>query len=203
MRRDRVIMFDLGGVLIENHGKAELTAMLPLAPEPHDIWIRWLASPSVRGFERGMLTPEQFSTAFVAEWQIALEPSAFIQAFATWPKRLFEGAEELLHALKQQHHLACLSNTNAIHWERFPQLHALFDSRFLSHEMGLVKPDREAFEYALEHLNARPGDVYYFDDLLLNVSAAREAGMSAFHVEVFSEIEPILHGEGLYVRADA
>jgi len=203
MRRDRVIMFDLGGVLIENHGRAELTAMLPSPLEPHEIWTRWLASPSVRSFERGRLTPEQFATAFVAEWQIGLEPSAFIKAFTTWPKRLFEGAEALLQNLKQQYHLACLSNTNAIHWERFPELHALFDSAFLSHEMGLVKPDREAFEYALNHLNTHPKDVYYFDDLLLNVSAAREAGMTAFHVETFSEIEPILACENIYVRADA
>jgi HAD superfamily hydrolase (TIGR01509 family) len=194
-----VVMFDLGGVLVENHGRAKLTAMLPSHLGHDEIWRKWLGSPSVRSFERGMISPEQFASAFVDEWQIELEPSEFLQSFASWPKGLYDGAEELLQHLKDRHHLACLSNTNAIHWRRFPQLHALFDSCFLSHEIGHVKPDRGAFEYALEHLDARAEDVYFFDDLLMNVNAAREVGMKAFHVESFSAIEPVLRVENLYV----
>lgn len=198
MRTNLVIMFDLGGVLVENHGRAKLAAMLPSPLEHDEMWRKWLGSPSVRSFERGMISPEQFASAFVEEWQIGLEPSAFLESFAMWPKGLYEGAEELLGHLKVSHHLACLSNTNVIHWRRFPQLHALFDSCFLSHEIRHVKPDRAAFEYALEHLNACAGDVYFFDDLLLNVSAAREVGIKAFHVESFLEIEPILREENLW-----
>jgi len=197
VRKNSVIMFDLGGVLVENHGRAELTAMLPSPLERDEIWRKWLGSPSVRSFERGMISPEQFASAFVEEWQIGLKPSAFLQAFAMWPRGLYDGAEELLQRLKESHHLACLSNTNVIHWQRFPQLHALFDSCFLSHEIGHVKPDRAVFEYALEQLNVRAGDVYFFDDLSLNVSAAREVGIKAFHVESFLELEPILRGESL------
>lgn len=194
-------MFDLGGVLVDNHGREELTALLPVPLDAPEIWKKWLDSPSVRDFERGRITPQQFGAAFVAEWRIDLAPSAFIEAFANWPKRVFDGVEELLPELKAHYHLACLSNTNAIHWQRFPQLHPLFDSRFLSHEMGQVKPDREAFAYALDRLNARPQDVYYFDDLALNVRAAKAAGMTAFQVEGFAEIEPILRVQGLFVRS--
>lgn len=203
MRTNIVLMFDLGGVLVENHGSAKLTAMLPSPLEPEEVWRRWLGSPSVRSFERGRISPEQFASAFVEEWQIGMEPSAFLQAFAMWPQGLYDGVEELLRHLKDPHRLACLSNTNVIHWQRFPQLHALFDSCFLSHEIGLVKPDRAAFEYALEHLKVRAEDVYFFDDLLFNVSAARELGIKAFHVESFSEIEPILRGENLIARSPA
>lgn len=193
-------MFDLGGVLVENHGREKLAAMLPSPLEHDEMWRRWLGSPSVRSFERGMISPEQFASAFVEEWKIGLEPSVFLQEFAMWPKGLFDGTEELLRHLKVSHRLACLSNTNAIHWRRFPQLHALFDSCFLSHEIGHVKPDRAAFEYAVKHLDVPAEGVYFFDDLLLNVNAAREVGMKAFHVESFSEIEPVLRAENLYTR---
>lgn len=199
----KVLLFDLGGVLIENNGSAALAAMLPVPVEASELWRRWLASPAVRQFERGEISAQAFASAFVDEWQIELEPSAFIAAFATWPKGLFAGAEDLLRKLKARHHLACLSNTNAIHWERFPALHALFDSRFLSHEMGFVKPDRGAFEFVLARLNARPEDVFFFDDLLINVSAARKVGINAFHTETFSAIEPILRREGLHAQLDA
>jgi glucose-1-phosphatase len=197
MQSDKVIMFDLGGVLVGNNGKAGLTAMLPVPLDEQELWKRWLTSPAVRQFERGMISSHAFANAFVDEWQINLEPSDFIRAFATWPTRLFDGAEDLLRRLKREHHIACLSNTNAIHWERFPTLSALFDSCFLSHKTGFVKPDREAFEFALAQLHKAPEDVYFFDDLLLNVTAARELGINAFQIETFSAIEPVLRRENL------
>jgi HAD superfamily hydrolase (TIGR01509 family) len=198
METRKVLLFDLGGVLVENNGRAALEALLPAPLEAAEMWRRWLTSPVVRQFERGQTTAEEFASGFVDEWGIRLEPSAFISDFATWPVGLFAGAEELLCGLKGRHHLACLSNTNAVHWQRFPQLHGLFDSCFLSHEMGHVKPDPEAFDYALARLGGRPGDVYFFDDLKPNVDAARKAGIKAFQVEHFGGIEPILRSERLY-----
>ena len=197
MRSGKVILFDLGGVLIENNGRAALTAMLPQPLPADEMWRRWLASPAVRLFERGQISSDEFAASFVREWDIGLDPSVFISEFATWPVGLFDGAEALLRRLKGSHRLACLSNTNAIHWQRFPQLHTLFDSCFLSHEMGHVKPDREAFEYTVENLGVAPGEVYFFDDLLPNVAAAREVGMNAFRIEDFAGIAPILRRERL------
>lgn len=202
MRTGKVILFDLGGVLIENNGRAALTAMLPQPLPVSEMWRRWLDSPVVREFERGRISSDEFARSFVREWEIDLEPSVFISEFATWPKGLYEGAEALLQDLKGSHHLACLSNTNAIHWQRFPQLHGLFDSTFLSHEIGHIKPDREAFEYTVDKLGVAAADVYFFDDLLPNVAVAREVGMNAFQVEDFAGIEPILRRERLLVRAE-
>lgn len=193
----KVILFDLGGVLIENNGRAALTAMLAQPLPAGEMWRKWLDSPAVRQFERGRIPPDEFASRFVREWEIDLEPAVFISEFATWPRGLYDGAEALLQGLKGTHHLACLSNTNAIHWQRFPQLQALFDSCFLSHEMGHVKPDREAFEYTVKSLGVAPGEVYFFDDLRPNVAVAREVGMNAFQVEDFAGIEPILRKERL------
>jgi len=190
-------MFDLGGVLVENTGAAGLAAMLPSPLEPGELWRRWLGSPAVRAFERGLIAPEDFAAAFIDEWQLALEPAAFLEAFAGWPRGLYEGAEALLRELRGRHRLACLSNTNPLHWRRLTPLKALLDACFVSHETGFVKPDREAFAHALERLGAAPQDVCFFDDLLPNVSAARGMGIRAFQVGSFAAIEPILRGEGL------
>jgi glucose-1-phosphatase len=193
----KVILFDLGGVLIENNGRAGLTAMLPAPMEAAEIWLRWLESPSVRSFERGLMPVEEFASTFMKEWEIALDPARFIAEFASWPVGLFAGAEALLQRLKERHQIACLSNTNAVHWARFPELHALFDACFLSHEMGHIKPDREAFEYVLDKLGRAPGDVYFFDDLRPNIEIARQMGLNAFQVDGFEAIEPILRRERL------
>ena len=194
----KVLLFDLGGVLIQNNGPAALTALLPAPLETSVLWLKWLSSPCVRQFERGRISADEFALSFMDEWKIGLEPSAFISEFATWPTGLYDGAEALLRTLRGHHHIACLSNTNAIHWHRLAEVHGLFDSCFLSHEMGHVKPDPEAFAYALANLDATPHDVYFFDDLQPNVDAARKAGMQAFRVDDFAGIEPVLRREGLY-----
>lgn len=197
IRSDKVLLFDLGGVLVENRGREALAAMLPRPLEAHEMWRKWLDSRAVKQFESGRISAEEFASSFVEEWEIGLDPSVFIGEFATWPKGLYEGAEALLARLKADHHLACLSNTNAIHWARFPQLHGLFDSCFLSHEIGHVKPDREVFAITLDRLGVPGADVWFFDDLLPNVCAAREIGMNAFQVDGFAGIAPILRSEGL------
>lgn len=196
-RTGKVILFDLGGVLIENRGREALTSMLPRPLPADEMWRKWLESEVVRQFERGQIPPDEFAARFVGEWEIGLDPATFIGEFATWPRGLYDGAEALLVRLKGAHRIACLSNTNAIHWARFPELHALFDSRFLSHEMGHVKPDREAFEHSLERLGVPGADVWFFDDLEPNVAAARAIGMNAFRVDGFGAIAPILRAERL------
>lgn len=198
----KVVMFDLGGVLVENTGAAGLAAMLPAPLEPGELWRRWLGSPAVRAFERGLTAPDAFAAEFIDEWRLGLEPAAFLEAFAGWPRGLYPGAEGLLRELKTRHRLACLSNTNALHWRRLARLQTLLDACFVSHETGFVKPDREAFAHALARLGAAPEEVYFFDDLGQNVEAARALGIHAFRVASFADIEPMLRGAGLLAETE-
>ena len=193
-----MILFDLGGVLIENAGRDGLKALLPYELDRSRVLERWLASPAVKRFERGLIPTQTFAAEFIEEWRLEIGPAAFIDAFATWPKGFFDGARTLVQALRMQHHVACLSNTNSVHWARFPDLPGLFDSVFASHLTGLMKPDREAFEHVLRQLDVPANAVYFFDDLLPNIDAARAVGINAFHVRAFSDIEPALRTEGLY-----
>jgi HAD superfamily hydrolase (TIGR01509 family) len=198
MRSGRVILFDLGGVLIENTGEQALKALLPYELGRQELWDRWLTSESVKQFERGHISPEIFAAQFVDEWRLELAPTAFIEAFATWPRGLFDGAKPLLQNLRTRHHVGCLSNNNAVHWARFPELPGLFDSSFVSHLTGFVKPDPEAFEHVIRELNVKAEAIWFLDDLAQNVDAARAAGINAIQVNDFAEIEPALRAEGLY-----
>jgi len=199
MRNGQVILFDLGGVLIESTGRASLRALLPDKPGRDQVLDRWIQSPTVKQFERGLLSPQAFAAAFINECQLPLGPGEFLETFATWPKGFFTGAEALVRALRTQHRVACLSNTNSVHWERVPELPTLFDASFPSHLTGFLKPEREAYDHALRKLEVKANAVYFFDDLLPNIVAARAVGMNAFHVRGFSDIGPTLRAEGLYV----
>lgn len=198
MRSGRVILFDLGGVLVENTGEQGLLSLLPYQLSRQEIWGRWLASDAVRRFERGQISPEVFAPQFIEEWRLEVGPAAFMEAFVAWPRGMFDGAAALVRNLRAQHRVACLTNTNALHWARFPELPALFDSSFASHLTGFLKPDPEAFEHVLRELDVRADAVWFFDDLLQNVEAAQKVGIRALQVRTFAEVEPALRAEGLY-----
>jgi glucose-1-phosphatase len=139
----------------------------------------------------------------VKEWGLELDPLEFIQAFATWPKGFFPGARELLINLRPHHQLACLTNSNEVHWARFPELATMFDFAFSSHEIGHVKPDAAAYKFLLTRTNAEAENVYFFDDLQPNVEGARALGIKAIQVEGIAALKAALQREGLYAESDA
>ena len=57
-----------------------------------------------------------------------------------------------------------------------------FDYRFLSYQLGLVKPDRALFDRVAELVPVAPDRVLFLDDNLVNVEGASEAGFTARHV---------------------
>jgi putative hydrolase of the HAD superfamily len=56
-----------------------------------------------------------------------------------------------------------------------------FDTMVISAEVGVMKPDARIFQLALEELAARPEESVFIDDVLVNVEAARAAGMTGIH----------------------
>ena len=198
----KVILFDLGGVLVESAGRVALRALLPSTSE-QEVLERWHRSHAVNLFERGQVSSEAFARQFIKEWGLQLTEAEFLDSFAGWVTGLVDGAEALVRSLRRQHVVACLSNTNAIHWARMPELPGQFDQCFTSHLTGFMKPDLEAYEHALRELRVPASSVYFFDDLLPNVVAARAAGINAFHVRGFAQLSPILRAQGLYEDTNA
>jgi glucose-1-phosphatase len=193
-----VILFDLGGVLVQSTGRTVLQQWLPHldAGQVLDAWNR---STAVGRFERGRMTQDEFAAAFIQEWGLPMGERSFLDAFAGWVPGCLEGATDLVRSLRGAHRVGCLSNTNAIHWQQMNELVALFDFSFASHITGFMKPDREAYEVVLGTLDVRPGEVHFFDDLQPNVDAAKALGFNAHVVRSPREVEAILLAEGLLV----
>ncbi len=58
-------------------------------------------------------------------------------------------------------------------------LRGLLDAEVISADVDLVKPDPKIYELALARIGLRADEVFYFDDLAVNVEAARAVGMRA------------------------
>ncbi len=187
----KVILFDLGGVLIDFIGLRELGKLLRHDPGPSAIRDRWIASDAIIRFERGNCSPEEFARSFVQEWGLALEPGTFLKTFRTWIEPPFPGVESLLSDLRQSFVLACLSNTNELHWNVMLDVHGFrncFDWLYASHLIGAVKPDPEIFAHVSRDMGCDPSEIVFFDDGMENVEGARRAGLRAHKVQGFGEL---------------
>ncbi len=196
-----IVLFDLGGVLIELSSIQSMSRFLGDQSE-EEVWRRWLACPWVRRFERGHCGADDFARGMVETWSMSTSPEVFLDAFVHWPRGLMPGARELAHAARSRVTIGCLSNTNALHAERHTSEEAvydLFDHRFLSHEIGLVKPDREVYDHVLAELDCPAANVLFLDDNQINVEGARAAGLRSERTRGLSEVRAALarHGLGL------
>ena len=178
----KVILFDLGGVLVRLTGVPTMLEWSQGDLTEPNLWETWLRSEAVRSFESGRIEPQKFAERVIEEFSLSVTAEKFISAFETWVDGLFDGVDELLLRLRPHYRLATLSNTNTIHWPKLINgmgLGTLIDTHFPSHESGLLKPDAAAFDNAVKRLGVTPDQILFFDDNALNVLGARESGLQA------------------------
>jgi len=195
-----LLLFDLGGVLVEFSGVRDVAPLLRVEATESEIFEHWGSCPHTKAYCLGQLSREDFAERFIRDWGVDLPPERFLQEFRSWSKRLLPGAEELLAALRPRFRLAALSNSNELHWERNANdlgVNDLFEVAISSHEVGLGKPDPEIYRVALDRLRVSPDAVMFFDDVQANVVAASQLGMRAFQVNGVEGIRARLMSEGL------
>lgn len=196
----KVILFDLGGVLVELTGVPIMLKWTNRRYDAETLWEAWLNSPAVRSFEKGYSSAEQFADELIREMDLPVGKAEFIDRFREWPKGLFPGVSGLMERLKHRYTLACLSNSNVVHWPILMKdmgLENMFQYHFASHLMRKLKPDRESFEHVLQCLGCKASSVLFMDDNDMNVKSAQEIGMIAYKAAGPREIEHALGQAGV------
>jgi glucose-1-phosphatase len=196
----RVLLFDVGGVLVQLAGVEVMLDWLGNRISADDLWRMWLQSAPVRQFETGKIDAGEFAVRVTSEFGLSVEPQRFLDAFVGWPSGLYPGTLEMLARIPRSYRRAILSNSNALHWPRVlndMQLGSVFDSHFASHLTGRIKPDADAYEHVVKSLDCSPGHVLFLDDNLLNVEAAQRFGMQAIRVRGATETRAVLTGLGI------
>ena len=199
--KPEMLLFDLGGVLVEFAGPKELGAYLPGPSTPEAILSRWTRCPHTEEFERGQISPGEWADRFIKDWAVTLSREEFLAKFITWTRRVLPGARELLEELRPRYRLAALSNSNELHWERNTnelRILELFEFAISSHQVGLCKPNPAIFTLALERAEvSSPEAIIFFDDLEANVEAAKSVGLRAHRVRGVDELRTQLKNDGL------
>lgn len=202
----QVVLFDLGGVLVELRGVPTMLAWLGNRVSLEELWALWLASPVVRRFETGRATPAEFAEQIIREMSLPVAPTEFESIFQSWLVGLLPGALDLVRSVPSRFTRATLSNNSELHWRRLMTefgLENAFHHHFASHLTGKIKPDREAYQNVLDTVGCSAGSVLFLDDSKLNVDAARQIGMHARQVRGPAEAREALVEAGILSREKA
>jgi putative hydrolase of the HAD superfamily len=136
--------------------------------------------------------------------------SAWNSIFVGMPRHRFD----FLLRLRQHYQVFLLSNINELHerWiaaymDREHNIHDFearyFDGVYYSHFIRLRKPDQDIYEYVLADAELMPGETLFFDDLPINVEAARQVGIHGVLHEVGTDIEERCISMGLIKKVNA
>lgn len=194
MRQDAAwLVFDLGGVLFNANGVAGIAGLTGMSHDAaHDALV---TSSAVHALETGRIDADAFGRRFAEELGLSISSADMVEIWASWEAGPKPGAVRLLTAFRIQNQLACLTNNNPVHWSRLCTLHGahrLFHRCYVSHEIGLMKPDPRLFEHMVTDLGTRASDIVYFDDREDIVEAALAFGFDAHQVFSPEQIRAVL-----------
>lgn len=197
MEKIRNIVFDLGGVLFNIDYHATIEAFKKLGMNDFDsFFTQALQSQLFDRLERGEVLPEgfrhelrQLSGLLLHDDQIDQAWNAMLLDFPLHHLRLLEGA-------KTHYRLFLLSNTNEIHYPVFQDymmkaigstgLDHFFEKTYLSHKIGMRKPELRIFEHVLNENGLAPAETLFIDDTFGHVEGARRAGIRSVWLDLSS-----------------
>jgi hypothetical protein len=81
-----LLLFDLGGVMVELPGCRNLPSLLHVPRLEADIRRQWIARPTIHAAETGQLPPQPFAERVVTARDVAVTPSTFLREVRTWAR---------------------------------------------------------------------------------------------------------------------
>lgn len=195
-----VVISDLGGVVVDFNADRlvhQVSALLGRSFEEVQavIYHDELLLP----FELGQIEPQAYYEGLKTRLQLSWTYGQFVRA---WNDIFTENYEvtQLLRRLHSRYRLIALSNTNTLHIAHIKSSISsldLFDDWVTSCEVGLRKPDREIYLFALRRAGVMPQAAVYIDDRPELVEAGRRVGLTAIRCESSAQLERDLRRLGL------
>lgn len=177
------LIFDLGGVLIENSSKEMFSHFEKVLGLPYETlypvvlkhWKLW---------EKGLMSESELWHLVGTDLGQTLSPGQTLWRDSYTPLyREKKGMFAVLETLKQKgYNTALLSNIEEPIKEFIvSKNYQNLDVFVFSCEVKMSKPDREIYNYTLELLQVHPQHAVFIDDRKENVDAAQEIGMQGIH----------------------
>jgi putative hydrolase of the HAD superfamily len=175
-----LLILDVGGVLVRHDNGLLYDRLAARCADPFAVRPLLPAAVHDEVIGCGRMTAADLHGRLVIEYGLAATYEAFL---VLWSSHFSEepDMEPVVSALASRYRVVLFSNTNAAHWAHVTAYYPLLAAAhraYLSHELGLVKPDPAAFRRVLELEDRRPDEAIFVDDRVENVVAARALGMA-------------------------
>jgi putative hydrolase of the HAD superfamily len=184
------LIFDFGGVLINLDMEAVPRGLRQFGRELPGQNLILLSQQ----YEKGLVTTNHF----LEQTQKALKGSQIDQVREIWNQTIADFPVEHLDFLEKlkatgRYRMYLLSNTNALHMEQvrktmgmelFDRFHSCFKAFYLSHEVGMRKPDPEIFQFVLDQNGLLPEETLFIDDTREHTQSAAALGIETWHFRV-------------------
>jgi len=184
----KALLFDLGGVVLTvDFGKVFRSwEKLSLLNE-EQIRSRFKIDEPYEQHEKGLID----ASVFFEHQRRTLELTGSDDELAHGWNSIFESeikeSIDAIDTVRSRMPVYGFSNTNRTHqlyWEEhFPRVHATFKKMYVSSEIGLRKPDAEAFHYILNDISVQPDELLFFDDSIENIEGASKLGIQTVLVK--------------------
>lgn len=150
-------------------------------------------------FEVGAIGEDEFIAVLQQAAGVAISAQDIVQA---WNAMLLDfplRRLQILQQLRVYHDLLLLSNTNVIHETAFnkiieqergvPNIGAFFDRVYLSHRIGMRKPNVEVFQRILDENGLKAEHTLFIDDSPQHVEGAKQLGIQTIWLQPGMTIE--------------
>ncbi len=188
------IIFDLGGVILSIDYQLTVDAFRKIGISEFDILYSQLVQSNLfDDFETGKISPAQFRDQLRKKVNRSISDEEIDKAWNAMLLDLPKERMELLERLRKDHRIFLLSNTNAIHENAYTQLitkqygmnvlESAFEKIYLSHHLGLRKPQKKIFELVLQENDLAANETLFIDDSPQHIKGSKAAGMNAILLE--------------------
>ncbi|MDI6862766.1 MULTISPECIES: HAD family hydrolase [Pseudothermotoga] len=167
----KLFIFDVGGVLCDG-----TSVVLPIAGHlglSEREFLTLAQKAGLRELQIGKISAKDFWKNFSKFFGRTIERDLWAEFFKPVLK---PDTVRLIEELKTKYRVVAGTNTIESHYLIHSQQghYDVFDRVYASHQIGLMKPQKEFFLYILESESAKPEETFFVDDTIENVAAARE-----------------------------
>lgn len=196
------IIFDLGGVIYAIDYLATIRAFKDLGIKNFEqIYAKAGQSDLFDALETGRISKAEFLSEIKGYLNSSISDDDVINSWNAMLIDFMPDALKCLKTLNGDYRIFLLSNTNEIHIKEvksrvgkvfYSEFCQLFEQVYFSYDLGLRKPNIEAFTYILSEKDLDPSETLFIDDSPQHIDGALQAGLKAYHLKDDERISQLL-----------
>ena len=201
MKDIKVLLFDLGGVIIDIDPSITINALKSMSKKSSEDFNAlnykyYKEESSLLNFffkyEKGNINDDKFRDGIRKFANLDLSNDKIDHIWNYVIVKINQDLLDVVLSLKNRYKIMILSNTNFIHKLYYDKLvvdiygktlKQLFDKVFYSFEIRSRKPELEIYQKVIDESSYSGKEILFFDDMKENLEIPKVIGMKTYHVE--------------------